>query len=384
MDYKKISLEKHKEFKWKLYIKSKVELNTKDDLSIYYTPWVAQPCLEIEKNPELAYDMTWKNNTIAIVSDWSAVLWLWNIWWLAWLPVMEWKAILFKEFWNVDAIPIVLKTQDPDEIINVVENISPTFWWINLEDIKAPQCFYIEEELKKKLNIPVFHDDQHWTAIVVLAWLINSLKLVWKKISDIKIVVSWAWSAGIACSKLLIKYWAKNVIIFDSKWTLHKDRENLNKYKQEMVKYNINDEKWTLKDVIKWADLFLWVSQPKLLTAEDIKNMNDKSIVFAMANPDPEVLPEEAKKWWVYIMATGRSDYPNQINNVLAFPGLFRWVLDNRIKNITDDLKIVVAEAIANYIQNPSVDYIIPSPLEKWVIKYIKKAIKDWYDLQNT
>lgn len=376
MNYWELSLQKHKEYHGKLAVISKVPLQTKEDLSIYYTPWVAEPCLEIAKHPELAYEYTWKSNTVAIVSDGTAVLWLWNIWWLAWLPVMEWKAILFKNFWWVDAIPIVLKTQDPDEIINIIENISPTFGWINLEDISAPNCFYIEEELKKRLDIPVFHDDQHGTAIVALAGLINSLKLVNKKIDQIKIVVSWAWAAGIACSKLFIKYGAKNLVMFDSKWSLNSTRTDLNKYKLEISKYNLNDEKWTLSESMKWADMFLWVSQPNVVNAEDVKNMAEKPIIFAMANPNPEISPDEAKKWWVYIMATWRSDYPNQINNVLVFPGLFRWVLDARISQITDDHKIAAAEAIANYVTDISQEKIIPPALDFNLAKVVAEAVK--------
>jgi malate dehydrogenase (oxaloacetate-decarboxylating) len=290
--------------------------------------------------------------------------------------VMEGKAILFKNFGWVDAIPIVLKTQDPDEIINIVENIAPTFGWINLEDISAPNCFYIEEELKKKLNIPVFHDDQHGTAIVSLAWLINALKLTNKKIDQIKVVVSWAWAAWIACSKLFVKYGVKNLVMFDSKWSLNSTRTDMNKYKLEIAKSNINDEKWTLSDSMKWADVFLWVSQPNVANAQNVRNMANKPIVFAMANPNPEISPDEAKAWWVYIMATWRSDYPNQINNVLAFPWLFRWVLDARISQITDEHKIAAAEAIANYVKDVSPENIIPSALDMGVANVVAEAVK--------
>lgn len=378
MDYFKKSLEEHKKYKWKLEIKPKVPLDTKEDLSIFYTPWVAEPCKKIYENPNLAYDYTWKNNSVAVISDWSAVLWLWNIWWLAWLPVMEGKAILFKKFWWIDAVPTVLKTQDPDEIIKIIEAISPTFWWINLEDIAAPKCFYIEEKLKEKLDIPVFHDDQHWTAIVVLAGLINALKLVNKKINTIKVVINWAGAAWIAIAKLLHKYWIKNIITIDSKWIIYKWREKLNKYKEEIAEYNIENIKWNLKDALKWADVFIWVSKPNLLSAEDIKLMAEKPIVFALSNPIPEIMPDEAKKWWAFIVATWRSDFPNQVNNLLAFPWIFKWALEARLKQIEDKHKIAAAEALANYVWDKlSPDYILPSALDKNVANVISEAVKN-------
>jgi len=290
MNYYEKSLKEHEKYKGKVEIKSKVPLKTKEDLSIYYTPWVAEPCRAIHSNPQNAYKYTWKNNNVAVISDGTAVLGLWNIGWLASLPVMEWKAILFKEFGWVDAVPIVLNTQDPDEIIKTIVNIAPSFGGINLEDIKAPNCFYIENKLKQLLDIPVFHDDQHWTAIVVLAWLINALKLTWKSFDKIKIVISWAWAAWIAIAKLLNKYWAKNIITLDSKWAIYIWRENLNPYKKEIAKYNIYNEKWTIHDVIQNADIFIWVSQPNILTAEDIKKMNEKPIVFQMKQKNDELI----------------------------------------------------------------------------------------------
>lgn len=377
MDYNEKSTQQHKEYKWKLEIKSKVELNNKDDLSIYYTPGVAQPCREIAKNKDLAYDYTRKGNTVAVVSDGSAVLGLWNIWGIAWLPVMEWKAILFKEFWWVNAVPIILKTQNPDEIINIVKNISPTFGWINLEDIKAPECFYIEETLKERLNIPIFHDDQHGTAIVVLAGLINALKLAKKKFNEIKVVVSGAGAAGIAIGKLLIQYWVWNLVMLDSKWSVYTKREWLNKYKSDIAKYNKNQEKWNLQEVIKNADVFIGVSKPDILTAKDIQIMNNKPIIFALSNPNPEITPEEAKKWWAFIIATGRSDFPNQVNNLLAFPGIFKGALKHRVTQITDQHKIKAAEAIANYVKNLSVEEIIPSALDKNIANIVSEVIKN-------
>jgi len=375
-DYWEISIKKHKEYKWKLAVQSKVPLNNKDDLSIYYTPWVAAPCLEIQKEPELAYDYTRKNNTVAVISDGSAVLWLGNIGWLAGLPVMEWKAILFKSFADIDAIPIVLSTQDPDEIINIVEKISPTFGWINLEDIKAPNCFYIEDELKKRLQIPVCHDDQHGTAIVVLAGIINALKLTNKKIEETKIIITGAGAAWTACAKILKNYWAKNIITFDSKWAIYTNRDNLTTHKQELATFNIQNEKRELKEAIQDADIFIGVSMPNLITSEEVKKMNTNPIIFALSNPNPEITPEEAKKWWAYIIATWRSDFPNQINNVLAFPWLFRWLLDSKSKQISDDHKIAAAKAIANFIKSPSPEKIIPSPLTKWVAKAVSKAVQ--------
>ncbi len=370
------SIIEHKKYKGKLEINSKVPLTTKEDLATYYSPWVTAPCLEINKEEEKAYEYTWKHNSVAVVSDWTAVLWLGNIWWIAWLPVMEWKAILFKEFWWVDAIPIVLKSTNPEDTINTCINISPTFWWINLEDIKAPECFYIEETLKEKLNIPVFHDDQHGTAIVVLAWLINSLKLKWEKITNQKIIISWAWAAWIAIAKLLELYWAKHIILIDSKWAINKDRKDLNKYKEELLNLNINNEFWELSKIIKWADIFIWVSwQENQLKKEDVKNMNEKPIIFALSNPWPEIHPIEAKAWGAFIIATWRSDYPNQLNNILVFPWFFRWILDKRITKITEEHKIAAAIALSEYVSNLNTDCIVPNPLDKNVWNIIANSL---------
>lgn len=377
MDYNKESLIKHKELHWKIEIKSKVKLETMEDLSTFYSPWVAAPCLEIANDEKKAYDYTWKNNTVAVISDWSAVLWLWNIGGLAWLPVMEGKAMLFKEFWNIDAVPIVLSTQEPDEIINVIKQIAPNFWGINLEDIAAPKCFYIEEELKKRLNIPVFHDDQHWTAIVVLAGIYNALKLKNTELRSQKIVISWAWAAAIAIGKLLRKAWATNIIFWDSKWLLCSSRTDLNEYKKEVSKYNKNNISWTIKDALDWADIFIWVSKWDILNSEDIKKMNKDPIVFALANPIPEISPEEAKKWGAYIIATWRSDYPNQVNNVLVFPWIFRWALDWKLPKITDEHKLIAAKTLANCVENPWINHILPTALEAWIANKIAEAIKN-------
>ncbi len=377
MDYFKESLKLHEKLQGKIETCSKMKIETKDDLALAYTPWVAEPCKEIAKDKENAYKYTIKSNTVAVISDGSAVLGLWNIWWLAWLPVMEWKCNLFKEFAWVNAFPIVLDTQDTEEIINIVKNLSITFGWINLEDISAPRCFEIEERLKKELNIPVFHDDQHWTAIVVLAWVINSLKVTWRNKKDLKIVVNWLWAAWTAIIKLLHNYWLENIVVCDSKWIVSSSRDNLNKEKQEILKItNPEDISWTLADAVVWRDLFIWVSAPWVLTWEMVKTMNTDPIIFAMANPTPEIMPEEAKKAWAKIVATWRSDYPNQLNNVLVFPWLFKWALKNRVVQITEEHKIAAAQALANYIKNPTEDKIIPSPLDKNVADIIAWVIK--------
>jgi len=377
MDYFKESLKLHEKINWKIDFKSKLELNSRDDLSLAYTPWVAEPCKEIAKDPENAYKYTIKSNTVAVISDWSAVLWLGNIWWLAWLPVMEWKCILFKEFAWVNAFPIVLDTQNTEEIISTIKHISPTIWWINLEDISAPRCFEIEERLKNELDIPVFHDDQHGTAIVVLAGLINSLKIEKKKKEEIKIIVNWLWAAGTAIIKLLKLYWVWDIVVCDSKWIVSKNRKDLNNEKKKILKItNKNNIDWDLKDAVIWSDIFIWVSAPWVLTWKMVESMNIDPIIFAMANPTPEIMPDIAKKSWAKIIATGRSDFPNQLNNVLVFPGLFKWALENRIIKITDEHKLKASQALADYIKNPTVDCIIPSPLDKWVASVIANVIK--------
>ncbi len=377
MNYFKESLKLHEKLHGKIETCSKIKIETKDDLSLAYTPWVAEPCKEIAKDSENAYKYTIKTNTVAVISDWSAVLGLGNIWGLAWLPVMEWKCNLFKEFAWVNAFPIVLDTQDTEEIINIVKNLSITFGWINLEDISAPRCFEIEERLKEKLNIPVFHDDQHWTAIVVLAWIINALKIVWKIKENIKVVINWLWAAWTAITKLLKLYWVWDIIVCDSKWIVSSKRDNLNSAKKEILKItNKNNISWKLEDAIVWADVFIWVSVAWALTTKMVKKMNNDAIIFAMANPNPEIMPEKAKEAWAKIIATGRSDYPNQINNVLVFPGLFKWALKNRVVKITEQHKLQAAEALANYVKNPNENEIIPSALDKNVADVIANVIK--------
>jgi len=375
MDFFEKSLELHKHYLWKLATQTKVPLDSFDDLSTFYSPWVAAPCLEIQKDKEKAYEYTWKGNTVAIISDGSAVLWLWNIWGLAWLPVMEGKAVLFKHFWNIDAIPLVLSTQNPDEIISTIEHLSSNFWGINLEDISAPNCFYIEEQLKKRLDIPVFHDDQHGTAIVVLAGIINSLRLKNEKLENQKIVISWAWAAALAIGKLLRKAWASNIIFCDSKGILSSSRLDLNPYKESVVPYNKEDISWTLLDALVDADIFIWVSKGSILKSDDIKLMKNHPIVFALANPIPEIMPEEAKKGWAFIIATWRSDYPNQVNNVLVFPWVFRGALDWKITQITDEHKLVAAYALADTVKDLSEEKILPNVFEKEVVNNIASAI---------
>ncbi len=377
MNINQLSLLLHKKQGGKLEIKSKVPLKNKRDLSLAYTPGVAEVCRVIAKNKKKIFDYTIKKNSVAVVTDGSAVLGLGNIGPEAALPVMEGKAILFKEFADVDAYPICLKTQEIEEIIKIVKAIAPGFGGINLEDICAPRCFIIEERLKKELDIPVFHDDQHGAAIVVLAGLINALKVVGKKINQVKIIISGAGAAGLAITKILLSYGAKNIIIIDSRGTIYQGRKNLNFVKKEIAKKtNQNRIKGGLEQALNQADVFIGVSQGKILKPEWIKKMNAKPIVFAMANPIPEIMPAEAKKAGAYIVATGRSDFPNQLNNVLVFPGIFRGVLDNNIKQITEKMKLKAALALANYIKKPTSDKIIPSPLDKKVAQAIAKSIK--------
>ena len=371
------SLTAHRDSQWKLAVQSKVPLESKHDLSIYYSPGVAAPCLEIAKDPSQAYRYTWKSNSVAVVSDGTAVLGLWNIGGLAGLPVMEGKAILFKHFGNIDAVPIVLSTQDPDEIIRIVEWIAPTFGGINLEDISAPNCFYIEEQLKQRLDIPVFHDDQHGTAIVVLAWLINALKLTNRDIATTKIVISGAGSAGIAIAKLLAHYGAQHIVMVDSKWVIVAGRSWLNPYKESLTYLNKNNETWSLSDCIVGADVFIGVSgQKDDLTAHDIQQMNDHAIVFALSNPNPEVDPEIARQAGASIIATGRSDYPNQLNNVIVFPGMFRGILDAGIPQVLDSHKLAAAKALADYVAQPRFDLIIPDPLDLNVANIVADSVK--------
>lgn len=370
------SIELSKKLGGKIEIKSKKKL-TKETLPVLYTPGVAAVSLVVAKNKKLAFEYTIRKNAVAVVSDGSAVLGLGNIGPEGALPVMEGKALLFKELAGVDAFPIVLDTQDTEEIIKIVKAIALTFGGINLEDISAPRCFEIEERLKKEMDIPVMHDDQHGTAIVVLAGLINALKVVKKDIKKVKIVISGAGAAGIAITKLLLKYGAKNIILADSQGIIHKERENLNEAKKELVHFtNIHNVMGMLHHALVGADVFIGVSAPNILKKEDILKMNRKPIVFAMSNPVPEILPEEARKGGAYVIATGRSDYPNQINNVLAFPGIFRGALDTRTRQITDAHKLKAAKAIAALVKKPTCDRIIPEALDKNAAKKVASVFR--------
>lgn len=380
MNYGKKSLALHLKSRGKIELKSKVSLKTNDCLACAYTPGVAEVCLAIAKDKKTVYDYTSRNNLIAVVTDGSRVLGLGNIGPEAALPVMEGKAILFKEFGNVDAFPICLATQDAEEIIKTVKIISPVFGAINLEDISSPKCFEIEERLQKELDIPVFHDDQEGTAIAILSGLINALRLSKKTIAEAKIVLSGAGAAGNATAKLLVKTGAKNLIVCDSKGAIYKSRTGNDKYKEELASLtNPKSFKSTMAEALIDADVFIGVSAPKILTQEMIRTMAKNPIIFALANPIPEITPEEARKAGAKIIGTGRSDYPNQINNLLVFPGLFRGILDARAKEITNKTKIAAAYAIAGLIPKNKLtaNYIIPSALDKRVAKAVAKAIKN-------
>lgn len=379
-DYNKLSLEVHRKNKGKVSIKSKVKIETKDDLSTAYTPGVAEPCREIEKSKDKVYEYTFKGNSVAVISDGSAVLGLGNIGPYGAIPVMEGKAVLFKTYADIDAFPICLNTDDVEEIIKTVKNIEPVFGGINLEDIKAPKCFEIEKRLDEELNIPVFHDDQHGTAVVVLAALINALKLAKKSFNNVEIVINGAGAAGIAIAKLLINVGVKNIVLCDRKGAISKKRQDLNNIKREIAMLtNKNGEYGKLQDVIKNKDVFIGVSAANCLTKEMVKTMNEKPIIFAMANPIPEIMPEDAKEAGAFIVGTGRSDFPNQINNVLAFPGIFRGALDIKASKITEKMKIQAAYAIANVVREDelNVDMIIPSPFNKEVVKAVAEAVKN-------
>lgn len=378
MSYGDEALKMHKEKRGKLEVVGKIKIETREDLSIAYTPGVAQPCVEIAEDKDKVYDYTIKGNTVAIVSNGTAVLGLGNIGAEAGIPVMEGKALLFKEFGGVDAFPICLDTEDPEEIIKTVKLMAPVFGGINLEDIKAPECFYIEKRLKEELNIPVFHDDQHGTAVVVLAGLYNALKVVNKKIEEVKIIINGAGSAGIAVCKLLLNAGAKNIIMCDRQGAIFKGADMLNPAQQEIaVDTNKGMESGSLSEVIKGADVFIGVSAPGVLTAEEVKTMNKDAIIFAMANPTPEIMPEEAKKGGARVIATGRSDFANQINNVLVFPGIFKGALAVRSKEINEDMKLAAARAIASLITKEELneEYIIPNALDKRVADEVAKEV---------
>lgn len=379
MNIKEEALKLHSEKKGKLEVVGKVEVKNRQDLALAYTPGVAEPCLKIAEDKEKAYEYTIKGNTIGVVTNGTAVLGLGNIGPIAGLPVMEGKALLFKEFSGIDAFPICIDSEDPEEIIKTVKLISPVFGGINLEDIKAPECFYIEKRLKEELNIPVFHDDQHGTAIVVLAGLYNALKLVGKEISKAKIVINGAGSAGIAICKLLLNAGAQNIVMCDIKGALVEGDETLNSAQQEIAKVtNREKEIGTLKDIIKGRDVFIGVSAPNIVTKEMVSTMNEDSILFAMANPTPEIMPDEAKLGGARVVATGRSDFPNQINNVLVFPGIFKGALEARATGITEEMKLAAAKGIASIVKDEELkdDYIIPDVFNKAVCEAVANEVK--------
>lgn len=365
MDYAKKSLEEHARLQGKIEIHSKSPLEDKEALSLFYTPGVASSCLEIAQDKAKSFDLTWRANTIAIVSDGTAVLGLGNLGPEGALPVMEGKSAIFREFAGVSAIPLCINTTDTEEIIKFCHQIAPSFGGINLEDISAPRCFEIEARLTAELDIPVFHDDQHGTAIVTWAGLQNALKVAEKKIADCKIVISGAGAAGIATAKLLVNAGAQHIVMCDSRGAIFAGREGLNPAKEEMAHLNLNNAQGSLKEVIQAADVFIGLSAPNLLQAEDIAQMNQNAIVFAMANPTPEIMPEEAKKGGALVVATGRSDFPNQVNNALVFPGLFKGVLEMRAKKFTPEMFLRAAEALANMVENPTPEQILPPLFDK-------------------
>ena len=381
MDYAQKSLELHGQWKGKLEVVPRVPVSTREDLSLAYTPGVAQPCLEIQKDVNKSYDLTRRHNLCAVITDGSAVLGLGDIGPEAGMPVMEGKCALFKAFADVDAFPLCVKSKDVDEFVNAVYLMSGSFGGINLEDISAPRCFEIERKLKEKCDIPIFHDDQHGTAVITLAGLLNALKIVNKKIDKIKVVVSGAGAAAISITKLLMSAGVKNAILCDRKGAIYNGRtENMNWIKEEMAQTtNPNMEKGSLADVIVGADVFVGVSGPGTLTTEMVKTMNRDAIIFACANPTPEIFPDDAKAGGAKVIATGRSDFPNQINNVLAFPGIFRGTFDVRASDINEEMKMAAAKALADLITDEELnpDYIIPAAFDKRVGPAVAKAVAD-------
>ena len=380
MDYNSLSLKMHEENKGKVEVISKVKVKNRDDLSMAYTPGVAEPCRKIRDNKADVYKYTCKGNMVAVVSDGTAVLGLGDIGPEAAIPVMEGKSILFKEFGGVDAFPICLDTKDVDEIVETVKRIAPVFGGINLEDISAPRCFEIEKRLKEELDIPVFHDDQHGTAIVVSAGLINALKLVGKPFDEANVVINGAGSAGISICKLLLQLGIGNVVLVDRQGALCPGQDWMNPAQAEMAEITNKDRQTgSLAEIMKGKDVFVGVSAPNIVTAEMVASMAADPIVFAMANPTPEIMPEEAAKGGVRVMATGRSDYPNQINNVLVFPGIFRGALDAKATGITEEMKMAAAKAIASIVTDDELkeDYIIPGAFDERVAKVVAKAVAD-------
>ena len=379
MDYAKESLRLHGEWKGKIEMVTRVPVKTKDDLSLAYTPGVAQPCLEIQKDPSKSYELTRRWNMAAVITDGSAVLGLGDIGPEAGMPVMEGKCVLFKAFGDVDAFPICVKTKDVDEFVETVYNISGSFGGINLEDIAAPRCFEIERKLKEKCDIPIFHDDQHGTAVITLAGLTNALKVVGKKKEDVKIVTSGAGAAAIAITKLLLSAGFRDITMCDRKGAIYQGREGLNWIKTEMAEVtNLSRKAGTLADMLVGADVFIGVSAPNTVATEMVKTMNKDAIIFACANPTPEIFPDAAKAGGARVVSTGRSDYPNQINNVLAFPGIFRGAFDVRASDINEEMKVAAAEALAGLVGDElSEDYIIPAAFDPRVGPAVAKAVAE-------
>ncbi|MCY9580223.1 NADP-dependent malic enzyme [Paenibacillus alvei] len=378
MDIKEESLQLHKKLHGKIEVTSKIEVNSPEDLSLVYTPGVAESCRLIANDKNAANEYTLRGNMIAVVTDGSAVLGLGDIGPYAAMPVMEGKCMLFKQFGNVDAFPICLSTQNVDEIVNIVKNMEPTFSGINLEDISAPRCFEIERRLKEETNIPIFHDDQHGTAIVLLAALMNALKVVHKQMSNIRAVINGAGSAGIAIAKLLLKAGVQHVSLVDLKGVVCEGEEWMNPAQADMAMVTNREHiRGTLTEAVRGADVFIGVSAPKVLTQEHVRSMNEKPIIFAMANPTPEIFPDEALAAGAAVVCTGRSDFPNQVNNLLAFPGIFRGALDVRAADITDDMKLAAARGIAAIVTDAELSptYIIPNPLDKRVVPSVASAI---------
>ena len=378
MNYAEESLKMHYNLKGKIEVAARAAVDSKEALSLAYTPGVAEPCLEIQKNPDKSFDLTRRWNTVAVVTDGTAVLGLGDIGPEAGMPVMEGKCVLFKAFGDVDAIPLCVRSKDVDDIVKTVSLLAGSFGGINLEDISAPRCFEIEEKLKKCCDIPIFHDDQHGTAVITLAGLLNALKVVGKKLNEVKIVTSGAGAAGIAIIKLLMSMGLKNVIMTDRQGAIYEGREGLNDIKKEMAKItNSARQKGTLAEVIKDADVFIGVSAPKTLTADMVKTMAKDPIIFACANPTPEIFPEEAKAAGAAVISTGRSDYPNQVNNVLCFPALFRGALDVRASEINDEMKVAAAHAIADLVtpDELNAEYILPQPFDPRIKDAVAAAV---------
>ncbi len=380
MDYRKESLRLHGEWKGKIEVVSKVPVTNKDELSLAYTPGVAEPCLAIQKDVNLSYELTRRSNLVAVITDGTAVLGLGDIGPEAGMPVMEGKCVLFKTFGNVDAFPLCIRSKNVDEIVQTVKLLAGSFGGVNLEDIGAPRCFEIEKRLKEECDIPIFHDDQHGTAVVTLAAMLNALRLTKKNINDIEVVVNGSGAAGIAITKLLMAMGLKKVILCDTKGAIYEGRDNLNPAKEEMARIsNLEKKKGSLKDVIAGADVFIGVSAAGMVTKEMVKTMAKDPIIFAMANPTPEIMPDEALEAGAKVVGTGRSDFPNQINNVLAFPGIFRGALDVRASDINDEMKIAAAKAIASLITEQELrpDYVIPAPFDTRVGPSVAKAVAE-------